>query len=278
MRLAINGAELCVDTPGTHGDPAVLLVTGARALDGLLGEAVLRPAGRRRPVRDPLRPARHRRLDDLSARPAGLHERRSGLGCRRDPGRSGRRARARRRDLDGRRADPADHGRAPGSRARHHPHVDEPGGPGRPRSAAAVRRAPRAVRARRRGGAGLVGPRRGDRVPARGRTALRGPRGIEEERCASCSAGCTTARPAWRAGATTTSWRARRCRGRGSARSPCRRSIIHGTDDPLFPPAHGEALAREIPGARLLLIEGLGHELPRWAWDEVLPALVDVTG
>ena len=54
--------------------------------------------------------------------------------------------------------------------------------------------------------------------------------------------------------------------------------IIHGTDDPLFPPAHGEALAREIPGARLLLIEGLGHELPRWAWDEVLPALVDVTG
>ena len=53
--------------------------------------------------------------------------------------------------------------------------------------------------------------------------------------------------------------------------------IIHGTDDPLFPPAHGEALAREIPGARLLLVEGLGHELPRWAWDEVLPALVDAT-
>ena len=54
--------------------------------------------------------------------------------------------------------------------------------------------------------------------------------------------------------------------------------IIHGTDDPLFPPAHGEALAREIPGARLLLVEGLGHELPRWAWDEVLPPLIDATG
>jgi pimeloyl-ACP methyl ester carboxylesterase len=53
--------------------------------------------------------------------------------------------------------------------------------------------------------------------------------------------------------------------------------VIHGTDDPLFPPAHGEALAREIPGARLLLVEGLGHELPRWAWDEVLPALVAIT-
>jgi pimeloyl-ACP methyl ester carboxylesterase len=54
--------------------------------------------------------------------------------------------------------------------------------------------------------------------------------------------------------------------------------VVHGTDDPLFPPAHGEALAREIPGARLLLIDGLGHELPPSAWDEVLPALIAVTG
>ena len=53
--------------------------------------------------------------------------------------------------------------------------------------------------------------------------------------------------------------------------------VIHGTDDALFPPAHGEALAREIPGARLLLVDGLGHELPPWAWDEVLPALIAVT-
>jgi len=51
--------------------------------------------------------------------------------------------------------------------------------------------------------------------------------------------------------------------------------VIHGTDDPLFPPAHGEALAREIPGARLHIVDGLGHELPRWAWDEVLPLLID---
>ena len=53
--------------------------------------------------------------------------------------------------------------------------------------------------------------------------------------------------------------------------------VIHGADDPLFPPAHGEALAREIPGATLLVIDGLGHELPPWAWDEVLPALIAVT-
>jgi pimeloyl-ACP methyl ester carboxylesterase len=53
--------------------------------------------------------------------------------------------------------------------------------------------------------------------------------------------------------------------------------VIHGTDDPLFPPAHGAALAREITGAQLLVIDGLGHEFPPWAWDEVLPALIAVT-
>ncbi len=46
--------------------------------------------------------------------------------------------------------------------------------------------------------------------------------------------------------------------------------VVHGTADPLFPPAHGEALAREIPGAQLLLIDGLGHEFPCWASQQVL--------
>ena len=53
--------------------------------------------------------------------------------------------------------------------------------------------------------------------------------------------------------------------------------VVHGTDDPLFPLPHGESLARAIPGARLLVVEGLGHELPRWAWDEVLGAIVELT-
>ncbi len=53
--------------------------------------------------------------------------------------------------------------------------------------------------------------------------------------------------------------------------------VIHGTDDPLFSLPHGEALAREIPGAQLLVIDGLGHEFPPSAWDEVLPALIAVT-
>jgi pimeloyl-ACP methyl ester carboxylesterase len=53
--------------------------------------------------------------------------------------------------------------------------------------------------------------------------------------------------------------------------------VIHGTDDPLFPLPHGEALAAEIAGAELLVLDGLGHEFPPSAWDEVLPALVAVT-
>jgi len=54
--------------------------------------------------------------------------------------------------------------------------------------------------------------------------------------------------------------------------------VVHGTHDPLFPLAHGRALADEIPGARLLVVDGLGHELPRWSWDQVLPAVVAHTG
>ena len=53
--------------------------------------------------------------------------------------------------------------------------------------------------------------------------------------------------------------------------------VVHGTDDPLFPLPHGEALAREIPGAKLLVLPGLGHEFPPSAWDEVLPSLIAIT-
>ena len=38
--------------------------------------------------------------------------------------------------------------------------------------------------------------------------------------------------------------------------------VIHGTTDPMFPLAHGEALAREIPDATLVRVPGMGHERP----------------
>jgi pimeloyl-ACP methyl ester carboxylesterase len=39
--------------------------------------------------------------------------------------------------------------------------------------------------------------------------------------------------------------------------------VIHGTADPLVPAAHGRDTADAIPGAQLLLVEGMGHDLPR---------------
>lgn len=35
--------------------------------------------------------------------------------------------------------------------------------------------------------------------------------------------------------------------------------VLHGSDDPLFPPAHGEALAAQIPAAQLKVVPGMGH-------------------
>jgi pimeloyl-ACP methyl ester carboxylesterase len=50
--------------------------------------------------------------------------------------------------------------------------------------------------------------------------------------------------------------------------------VVHGAEDPLFPLPHGEALARLVPGARLLVLDRTGHELPRSAWDTFVPALL----
>jgi pimeloyl-ACP methyl ester carboxylesterase len=43
-------------------------------------------------------------------------------------------------------------------------------------------------------------------------------------------------------------------------------TVIHGAADPLVRPAAGRATARAIPGARLRMIRGMGHDLPRELW------------
>jgi pimeloyl-ACP methyl ester carboxylesterase len=54
--------------------------------------------------------------------------------------------------------------------------------------------------------------------------------------------------------------------------------VLHGTDDPLFSFAHAEALAEEIPGARLLPLDGMGHEMPpRPLWNQVVGAILEHT-
>lgn len=54
--------------------------------------------------------------------------------------------------------------------------------------------------------------------------------------------------------------------------------VVHGAADPIFPVEHGAALADAVPGARLLRIEGGGHELHRAHWDEIVAALLGHTG
>jgi pimeloyl-ACP methyl ester carboxylesterase len=50
--------------------------------------------------------------------------------------------------------------------------------------------------------------------------------------------------------------------------------VIHGTADPMFPLEHARALAREIPGARLLTLEGAGHGVERADWDTLTRAIL----
>ncbi len=49
--------------------------------------------------------------------------------------------------------------------------------------------------------------------------------------------------------------------------------VIHGTDDALIAASGGRATARLIPGARLMLIKGMGHDLPRQVWPRIIDAI-----
>jgi pimeloyl-ACP methyl ester carboxylesterase len=53
--------------------------------------------------------------------------------------------------------------------------------------------------------------------------------------------------------------------------------VIHGTADPMFPIGHGEALAEEIPDARLLRLEGGGHGVYRADWEAIVEAILEHT-
>jgi pimeloyl-ACP methyl ester carboxylesterase len=53
--------------------------------------------------------------------------------------------------------------------------------------------------------------------------------------------------------------------------------VIHGTADPMFPVAHGEALAEEIPDATLLPLDRAGHGVDRADWETLVHAIVQHT-
>ncbi len=51
--------------------------------------------------------------------------------------------------------------------------------------------------------------------------------------------------------------------------------VIHGTADKLVSPSGGKATARAIPGARLVLVRGMGHDMPRGAWPQIIGAIAE---
>jgi pimeloyl-ACP methyl ester carboxylesterase len=53
--------------------------------------------------------------------------------------------------------------------------------------------------------------------------------------------------------------------------------VIHGADDPLVPLAGGRHTAEAIPGAELLVIPGMGHDLPEGAWPTLVGAISEHT-
>jgi pimeloyl-ACP methyl ester carboxylesterase len=52
-------------------------------------------------------------------------------------------------------------------------------------------------------------------------------------------------------------------------------TVIHGTRDPLVRPSGGRATARAIPDARLRIVEGMGHDLPRALWPTFVGEIAD---
>ncbi|HUZ86931.1 MAG TPA: alpha/beta hydrolase [Candidatus Baltobacterales bacterium] len=50
--------------------------------------------------------------------------------------------------------------------------------------------------------------------------------------------------------------------------------VIHGLSDILIPVENGRAVAGAVPGARLVEIEGMGHDLPKRVWPQLLDEIV----
>jgi pimeloyl-ACP methyl ester carboxylesterase len=53
--------------------------------------------------------------------------------------------------------------------------------------------------------------------------------------------------------------------------------VIHGCEDRLVAPSGGRATARAIPGSRLVLVPGMGHDMPRAVWARLIAVIADHT-
>jgi len=51
--------------------------------------------------------------------------------------------------------------------------------------------------------------------------------------------------------------------------------VLHGADDPLAEVDGGEAAAAAVPGARLVVIPGMGHNLPEPLWPQIVDEIAE---
>jgi pimeloyl-ACP methyl ester carboxylesterase len=51
--------------------------------------------------------------------------------------------------------------------------------------------------------------------------------------------------------------------------------VIHGSEDPMVRPRNGRNLARIIEGARYVVVDGMGHDLPEPVWRPVVETLTE---
>ena len=54
--------------------------------------------------------------------------------------------------------------------------------------------------------------------------------------------------------------------------------VIHGSEDPLLPVEHGKDTAEAIPSAEMLIVDGMGHCLPKAVWPQIVDAIAYHTG
>jgi pimeloyl-ACP methyl ester carboxylesterase len=52
--------------------------------------------------------------------------------------------------------------------------------------------------------------------------------------------------------------------------------VLHGTDDPLVDVSGGRATASAVPGAELVVFDGMGHDLPRALWPDMARRIAEL--
>lgn len=53
--------------------------------------------------------------------------------------------------------------------------------------------------------------------------------------------------------------------------------VIHGAEDPLIPVTGGIDTHENIPGSELIIIDGMGHDLPMGAWNQIISGITSIT-